>query len=293
MLEFLHKGVIRVLSHGEDLDGVFSASLMLAVTEEAELRFMAPFESKVSQERFDVTLDLPPTIGGTYLLVDHHESNLELAGRAKIAVIKPEYPSTARLLFEILLEEEPTLSEYEPTVRLVDKLDTGDISYPGALFTAVLRKYFKEDRSKLDKISRELLQVKPETEEELIELRSVRREAFLIEKKYGEEVEKVLELEGGEGVLLMVKKLPAYMVPVIQLPAKKYLLLVTATRGRDGKYRLSIRSRDGSPISALQLALKFGGGGHENAAGALIMPSSLSELIEILTSNLKLRVVDV
>ncbi len=293
MLEFLQKGDARVLSHGEDLDGLFSASLVLAVVEEARLRFMAPYESKVSQERFDVTLDLPPTQGGTHLLVDHHESNLELAYRAEIPIIRPEYPSTARLLYEILLEEEPSLEEYANTVSLVDDLDTGRINYPGALFTAVLRKYFKEDRSKLNRVAYELLKVRPTREEDLLAMRTIRSEAALIEREYGEALERITKLEGGEGIVLMVKGLPAYLVPVIQLPAKKYLILVTVTQGRDGKYRLSIRSRGNSPISALELAKRFGGGGHENAAGALIMPSSLSELIDILATSVKLEVLDV
>ena len=40
-----------------------------------------------------------------------------------------------------------------------------------------------------------------------------------------------------------------------------------ATEYPDGNIRLSIRSRDGSPIGAGEFARQFGGGGHEKAAG--------------------------
>lgn len=40
-----------------------------------------------------------------------------------------------------------------------------------------------------------------------------------------------------------------------------------ATEYPDGKIRLSIRSREGSPFGAGEFARKFGGGGHERAAG--------------------------
>ena len=40
-----------------------------------------------------------------------------------------------------------------------------------------------------------------------------------------------------------------------------------ATEYPDGKIRLSVRSREGSPFGAGEFARKFGGGGHERAAG--------------------------
>ena len=294
MLELITKGKISVVSHGEDLDGIFSASLVLLVQPEGcSVSFSAPYEIKYSQKFYDLVLDLPPPLGGASILIDHHESNLSLASRARISVVKPEYPSTARLLYDLIVEEEPSVREYEQTVGLVDKLDTGDMNYESALFTAAVRKLFKFSRSNLLGISKDLLLRRPVTERDLVDVPSVKREVQGIEREYGEQLSELLNVEGGEALLVEIKSLPSYLVPVIQLPARRYMFFGTITTGSDGGLRVSLRSRDDSPISALDIAKVLGGGGHRNAAGALIMPSDKDRLLSLIGERLKVELISV
>ncbi len=294
MLEFITKGNISVVSHGEDLDGIFSASLVLLIQpEDCTVFFSAPYEIRYSKKFYDLVLDLPPPLGGTNILIDHHESNLSLASRAKISVVRPEYPSTARLLYELIVEKEPSVREYEETVSLVDKLDTGNMNYESALFTAAVRKLFKFSRSDLLGISKELLLKKPVTERDLINVPSVKREVQGIEREYGEQLSELLNMGGGEAILVEVKNLPSYLVPMIQLPAKRYMIFGTITTGSDEGLRISLRSRDDSPISALEIAKVLGGGGHRNAAGALIMPSDKDRLLSLIGKRLKVELISV
>ncbi len=295
MFELVSKGGrLKVASHGEDLDGLFSASLVaLMHPEDLDIRFTAPYEIRESPESFDIVLDLPPPKGGTRVLVDHHESNLALLSRVRTAFLKPEYPSTARLLYDILREWEPQVEDFSRTVDLVDQTDTGNLDLSSALFTAAIRKIFKRKRVDLIKVARDLLQYPPTMSDDLINLPTVKREVDLIEREYGDRLRELLYLDGGDALLVRIESLPSYLVPVIQLAAKKYRFFGTITAGSDGALRLSLRSRDDSPLSALEVAERLGGGGHRNAAGALIMPSRVEDLLAILGSKMELELITV
>ncbi len=293
MFELVSKGGrIKVASHGEDLDGLFSASLIMFVhPENLSVHFTAPYEIKGSGETFDLVLDLPPPSGGAIMLVDHHESNLSLLDRVRYPILKPNYPSTARLLHDLLVRWEPSVEEFSSTLDLVDKTDTGDLDLPSALFTAAVRRIFKRRRSYLSKVARDLLARTPTSGEDLVKLPSLRGEIELIEREYGDRIEDLLSLRGGDALLVQMKVLPSYLVPVVQLAARKYRFFGTITTGSDGALRLSLRSRDDSPITALEVAERLGGGGHRNAAGALIMPSKMEDLISMIGSFMELELI--
>lgn len=295
MYELIYKGGrLKVASHGEDLDGVFSASLVIALhPEELTVRYTAPYEIKVSQSNYDLVLDLPPPKGGTRILVDHHESNASLLDRVEIAFLKPEYPSTARILYDVFRKWEPALDEFSTTVDLVDRIDTGDMDFPSALFTASIRKIFKTRRADLLKVSRDLISNPPSRSEDLTKLPTVRKEIQQILREYGRKLEDLITLKGGDALLVKIDGLPSYLVPVIQLAARRYRFFGTITSGSDGALRLSLRSRDDSPIAALEVAERLGGGGHRNAAGAMIMPSRMDELVSLLSSAMELDLITV
>ncbi len=295
MFELVSKGgKLKVASHGEDLDGLFSASLIaLMHPENLEIRFTAPYEIKESLESFDIVLDLPPPKGGVRILVDHHESNLSLLSRVRTAFIRPEYPSTARLLYDIMREWEPQVEDFSSTVDLVDQTDTGNLDLSSALFTAAIRKIFKWRRPSLLKVVKDLLTYPPTTSNDLIKLPTVRKDVDLIEREYGDKLRELLSLEGGDAILVKMELLPSYLVPVVQLAARRYRFFGTITTGSDGALRLSLRSRDDSPLSALEVAERLGGGGHKNAAGALIMPSRMEDLLAIVGSKMKFELITV
>lgn len=294
MLEDLMKEErLSVCSHGEDLDGLTSASLLIAIKPEGiEVHFSAPYEIKNFKGSYDVVLDLPPPIGGARILIDHHISNISLLDRVKTSILRPEYPSTARLLYEILSELEPGVGRYSELIDLTDATDSGRMDLESALFTSAVRKLFKERKRKLLEVCRDLLKTSPTSSKDLLDLPSLRSEVNFLMKEYGGLIERILSLSEGEALLFNVRNYPSYLVPLIQLASQGYKLLGTLTRGSDGLLRLSLRSRPDSPLTALQLAGAFGGGGHEHAAGALVPPSIMPEVLERIRKFLSLDIVD-
>ncbi len=294
MFEFISKSEkLSIVSHGEDLDGLFSAAIVILLhPSKLKLKFTAPYEIKTIEEGYDIVLDLPPPQGGARILVDHHESNILLTNRVQRAYLKPEYPSTARLLYDLVKGQEPSIENYEGTITLVDETDTGNLDLSSALFTSAIRKIFKVKRKYLAKVSRDLLLHPPATSSDLVDLPSIRRETHLIEKEYGDLIEKITSMSGGEALLVKLESIPAYLVPIIQLAAKRYLLFGTITSGSDGAFRISIRSQPNSPLSALKV-VEARGGGHKNAAGALIMPSDMDRLLKMVRKQLRVELISV
>ncbi|MCC6029169.1 MAG: DHHA1 domain-containing protein [Candidatus Korarchaeum sp.] len=294
MLEdILKEERLSICSHGEDLDGLVSASLMMVVRPEGlEIHFSAPYEIKNSESSYDIVLDLPPPRGGARVLIDHHISNSSALDRVAIPILRTDSPSTARIVYELISEWEPGIERYSAAVELTDEIDSGKMDLKSAIFTSAVRKLFKERRKKLINICKDILKYPPNSTESLIELPSIRSEVNLIMREYGNLIDKILGLPGGDSILLRIESYPSYLVPIIQLAANSYKLLGTVTRGSDGLLRLSIRSRTDSPLTALQLAEAFGGGGHEHAAGALIMPSRMPEVIERIRNFMSLEVID-
>ncbi len=294
MLEDLMKEErLSICSHGEDLDGLTSASLVIAVRPEGlEVHFSAPYEIKNLWDSYDLVLDLPPPRGGARVLIDHHASNISLLDRVRTPILRPEYPSTARVLYEILRGWEPGVGRYSELIDLTDATDSGKMDLESSLFTSAIRKLFKERKRKLLEVCGDLLRSPPISSKDLIELPSLRSEVSFLTREYGDLIERVLSLSGGEALLLNVRNYPSYLVPLMQLASQGYKLLGTLTRGSDGLLRLSLRSRPDSPITALQIAEALGGGGHEHAAGALVSPSTMPEIVEKIRRFLSLSVVD-
>lgn len=284
---------LSICSHGEDLDGLTSASLMIAVRPEGlDVHFSAPYEIRDFEGSYDVVLDLPPPRGGARVLIDHHISNTSLLNRVKVPILRPEYPSTARVLYGMVSDWEPGVRRYSELIDLTDVTDSGRMDLDSALFTSAVRKLFKEKRRKLLEVCKDLLRIPPTSSKDLLGLPSLKSEVNLLIREYGGLIERILSLPGGEALLLNVRKYPSYLVPLMQLASQSYKLLGTLTKGSDGSLRLSLRSKPGSPLTALQLAETLGGGGHEHAAGALVPPSAVPELVERIRKFLSLDILD-
>jgi len=288
-----------LLTHGEDLDGLVSAGIFWKLLEKVlSVAFSAPYWAIDDRRRYDIVTALPPPKGGCKLLIDHHPSNVELGRkRALKSFVKPNYPSTALLVWELLKEE--GLKDLKPLVDLTSEVDSGKYDEGSIKFTVVIRKLFSSPgREKaLKKVMEELIREVPSKGEELLRLSTVLPLWKEIEDKEADFLSWIDSLSEriGDGkdlaVIIHVGRGPGYLSPLIHYKLQNLVDLEAVLRISDnGKGRLSIRSRRGSRVSALELAAKLGGGGHERAAGATISPQNV-ELLEKLLRRSGLRVV--
>lgn len=288
-----------LLTHGEDLDGLVSAGIFLKLLEKVvNLKFSAPYWAIEDRRRYDIVTDLPPPRGGCKLLIDHHPSNVELGKKRAIkSFVQPNYPSTALLVWE-LLNEESDLNQLKPLVDLTSEVDSGKYDEGSIKFTVVIRKLFSSTGrgAALKRVVDELISEVPATGEELLGLKTVFPFWQEIEKEEREFLSWIYSLpskidDGSDlAVIIHVGRGPGYLSPLIHYKLQNIVDLETILRiSDDGRGRLSIRSRKGSKVSALELATKLGGGGHERAAGATIDPKDI-ELLEKILKRSGMRV---
>ncbi|MGC9020154.1 MAG: DHHA1 domain-containing protein [Candidatus Methanodesulfokora sp.] len=287
-LQSLREPPFRILTHGEDLDGIFSGSLAIAAFNgEVELEFMAPDESKNSMRTFDVTIDLPPPAGRTALFIDHHASNVHLLNRADISIFDPNAPSSAHLVKMSLLKDFPSSDLLERSVDFVSRVDKGEMDENVAKFSVVIRRIFRTRRKLLKEMAEELLEKLPSSGEDLTSLRIFESEWKAVEREVGgllnwaDALEK-LRLEK-TALVIDLRGYPGYIIPYLLYRARNSAyLVITMTEGKNSNIRASVRSSERSPISALELASKFGGGGHERASGMLIRESDMETIAKLL-----------
>jgi len=286
-----------VLSHGEDLDGLASAALIYAALGgEVELRFESPDRAARSGRGTHVVADLPPPAGGALLLFDHHRSNVELAReRVRLTVLDPSAPSTALVIWRELSEriDVPNLLGL---VELTSRVDSGDMGFHAAAFTAAVKRIFWTDRRdrSLRSIATSLLELRPSREEDLLSIPQVARVWEELERRNSDEIEWILSLPellgagGPEGLVAVVdaRRIPGYLSPLIHHALRGRVdLLVTLGRWRGEDSRVSLRSRPGGAVSALEIARSFGGGGHTNAAGFTLLARDLPRLLEMVRTR--------
>ena len=287
-LQSLREPPFRILTHGEDLDGIFSGSLAIAAFNgEVELEFMAPDESKNSMRTFDVTMDLPPPAGRTALFIDHHASNAHLLDRADISIFDPDAPSSAYLVKKNLLKDFPFSDVLEKSVDFVSRVDRGEMDENVAKFSVVIRRIFRTRRKLLKEMAKELLEKPPSSGDDLVSLRIFENEWRTVEREVGgllnwaDSLEK-LKLDK-KALIIDLRGYPGYIIPYLLYRARNSsYLIITMTEGKNSNIRASVRSSEGSPISALELASKFGGGGHERASGMLIRESDMERVARLL-----------
>ncbi len=292
-----------LLTHGEDLDGLVSGGIFWKLLGKlVNLKFSAPYWAIEDKKKYDIVTDLPPPKGGCSLLFDHHPSNVELGRKRAIkSFVKPEYPSTSLLVWE-LLSKESDLSQLKPLVDLTSEVDSGKYDEGSIRFTVVVRKLFSSvgREASLRKVVEELVREAPTSGDELLRLKTI----FPIWKDIENEEQAFLswigslpkEIEDGRAlaVIIYVGRGPGYLSPLIHYNLQNLVDLEAVLRISDnGRGRLSIRSREGSMVSALELATKLGGGGHKRAAGATINPRDIELLEKILRkSGMKVKIIN-
>ncbi|MDK2464741.1 MAG: DHHA1 domain-containing protein [Candidatus Korarchaeota archaeon] len=288
-----------VLSHGEDLDGLASAALIYAALGgEVSMRFEIPDRAQRSRKSFHVVADLPPPAGGSLILFDHHRSNVDLAReRAEVVILDPRAPSAASVIWREFAGR-IDVPELGGLVELTSRVDSGDMGFCAAAFTSAVKRIFwtgKRDRV-LNSIVRSLLELRPEREEELLEIPEVKRAWAEVERVNSEEIGWISSLPsrvgdaGPAGLVAVVdaRRIPGYLSPLIHQALRDRVdLIVTLGRWRGNDSRVSLRSRRGGPIDALEIARSFGGGGHPNAAGFTLLERELPRLLELVRRRSK------
>ncbi|RLG46807.1 MAG: hypothetical protein DRO06_03820, partial [Thermoproteota archaeon] len=271
-----------VMTHGEDLDGLASAAMMLGATGGAvTITFATPRFAASSARGYDVVLDLPAPRGGVLLYVDHHASNLRYAERAVLAFVRPEYPSTASLLRDLLEEALP--GKLRRLADLASMADTGEGGEEAAIFNSVARRLLREGRSRLSWIVSRLAEDPPGEIRDLVKIPEIKREWKRIETEYTDVLSEIKSLRGvaesvgpRSALIVVAAGVPGFLSPMIlhSLRGARGLVILA----RPSSPRISVRSGPEARVSALELAEVSGGGGHERAAAVRLGPGGLESL---------------
>ena len=216
------------------------------------------------------------------LNIDHHEDN-SLFGR--VNCVDGLASSTCEMLFRIFMAD-----NWEITQNIAESLYTGIFTDTGGFAFSNTSAKTHMAASKLielgvkpDKISDFINQNKT-PQDFLIWARAMSRtkvfgegNIFAVSVIYAKDFEETgAELNGTEGLSSMLMTIEGVK------------LISTITQYPSGEIRLSIRSREGSPIGAGELARIFGGGGHERAAGATFnfpIENAVNELEKIILNK--------
>ncbi len=262
------------MTHGEDLDGLVSAALLVQSIEDVRVSFAAPSEALVSEREWGAVLDLPLPRGGAEVWVDHHPHRRRGTSRARLEVVDPNARSAAELLMRSEPDEHPGMGA---TVELTSRVDSGELGMEGARFAAAVKRIFRTRRTRLSRVVDEILRVRPAEEGDLVGLPTIKKELEIIRSEAGDllsRVEKIRFRGEGDGTAILVdlRDAPGYLgVVALSTLTGAADLIGTIGPSSGEAYRVSLRSRGGSDVTALELARSFGGGGHRHAAGARLI----------------------
>lgn len=278
---------IRVLTHGEDVDGVACAALLLKRFPNAVVDVAIP--KRDLRGSYDVVVDLPlPKMLEARLWVDHHSATIE-EGRCEEKIYDPTAPSAAGLLARYLGLAGDELA------AIADRADSASYlsespkelggSYDPAwdVNDAVKSITSKERFVELARVlaSRGAAAVKEVFEEEISYTRRLRRAAE-------EVVREVSELAAGEGrpdsYIIIVPPMErggstfsGHMVfSLYRMGAKASAVFYGQKPSREGCWINVAKGFEGLDASAI--AEKYGGGGHRSSAGAPIGPERMEEI---------------
>ncbi|RLG53273.1 MAG: Fis family transcriptional regulator [Thermoproteota archaeon] len=275
----------RILSHGEDGDGIASAAIALRRYPNAVLALATPHEvqragrlSLINMVKWDVVLDLPCPRRAA-LWIDHHESNIP---RAKKSIHDPRAPCAAVLAVKALDMEEDSLSV--KLAQLAVETDTASIeSAEGWLLNDAVKGSPAKMRVKLAKL----------LAEKGLDAFSVEEVAGWIEanRRIRENTEKLSErIEPLEITVLVVErgrsKKISYRGLMLSLEKRGARLVALCYRLSSRRWKVMLGCR--GEFNCSKIAQALGGGGHRAASGATVEAESLEELLEVLGKVLPL-----
>lgn len=237
-------------------------------------RYLPHFDEFETVEKFDFARDgtlyvfldcatetrgVSGYVDSNSLNIDHHEDNSLFA---LVNCVDGKASSTCEMLFRVF-----TAGNWNITERIAESLYTGIFTDTGGFNFSntspethrVIARLF-ELGVKPDVMNDRLSQNKSEADLRLwakaLSRTKVFEKIFAVSMIYKEDfVDTGADTTGTEGLSQMFMSIRGIKFAVL------------ATEYPDGRIRLSVRSRGGSPLGAGQFARQFGGGGHERAAG--------------------------
>jgi len=288
---------IKILTHGEDVDGVICAALILKRFPNATVD-TGTYREELSGE-YDIVVDLPlPKLIKTRVWIDHH-SNPVQEGKSKKKIYNPEAKSAASLLADYLGMEEDKLVQIadradsvsyltEPPTGMVEGYDPAwDVNDAVKAISTIER--FRELARAL--ALEGLASVRGKFEDELSYTRNLRRKA-------GEAVQmiskKVKEQKSDAAIIIM---------PPGEMDSSTVSGHIVFSLYREGVAKacavfyeggcwLNTRA-DFDKIDASEIMKRFGGGGHPKSAGSSIGPEKSGEVKrELEKAGLKPLIID-
>jgi len=273
---------IKILTHGEDVDGVICAALILKRFPNATVD-TGTYRGEMSGE-YDIVVDLPlPKLIKTRVWIDHH-SNPNQEGESEKKIYDPEAKSAANLLAGYLGMEGDELVQIadradsvgyltEPPTEMVEGYDPAwDVNDAVKAITTI--EQFRELAKTL--ALEGVASVRRKFEDELSYTRNLRRKA-------GEAVrmisKKVKEQKSDAAIIIM---------PPGEMDSSTVSGHIVFSLYREGVAKacavfyeggcwLNTR-RDFNKIDASEIMKRFGGGGHPKSAGSSIGPEKSEEV---------------
>lgn len=288
---------IKVLTHGEDVDGVVCAALILKRFPRATVE-IGNYRAELSGE-YDIVVDLPlPKLIKTRVWIDHH-SNPVQEGESEEKIYDPEAKSAASLLAGHLGMEEDRLVQIanradsvsyltEPPTGMVEGYDPAwDVNDAVKAISTIER--FRELARTL--ALEGVASLRKKFEDELSYTRNLRRKA-------GEAVQmiskKVKEQKSDAAIIIMPPgEMNSSTVSghIVFSLYRERAAKVCAVFYEGGCW-LNVRD-DFDKIDASEIMARFGGGGHRRSAGSSIGPEKSEEVKrELEKAGLKPLIID-
>ncbi|MCD6491031.1 MAG: DHHA1 domain-containing protein [Candidatus Njordarchaeia archaeon] len=280
---------MKAAVHKDDIDGICCAALILLKYPNAKIDFLSVLEAKESLDYYDIVADLPKG-KNTKANIDHHESNYKRLVEQNLLttrdLIDPNAPSATRLLANYL-----DLTNNKIAIELVEMADLADTGN------------LDDTLYKLDKIIKSNLK-KPENLLKIAKILASRGRDFIndpwIQKEWSvvsdyisrsiDYIKKLVNKAISRDIRYMIfdlrKRFPYFIAKDVAhefLSKGGLAVAVTYLDPDTQKSRISLRISNSCDIHAGKLAEKFGGGGHEKAAGSI--PENFEKAIYIILNE--------
>jgi len=264
-----------IATHADDIDGIASAALILKKYPNARIVFTRPTEVLRMSLPFDMVVDLPKP-RNCKVCIDHHRTNYErLMKQGALSdkdLVDPNSPSAARLVAKYFGLMDSVSQEI---VRMADRADTGDLS-DDLLALDIFIKHNSRDQEallwlakKMALLGRKLLSDR-EFLERLAEIEPIIRKATEVEGVVRDIAARDIKVAIFNAMRLpyAIARLPASLLANLGGIGLSYYI-----EPDTGRIKVSIRAGTRG-FRADLFAMKYGGGGHESAAGLTLKDES-------------------
>ena len=273
---------VKALTHGEDVDGVICAALILKRFPNATVD-TGTYREELSGE-YDIVVDLPlPKLIKTRVWIDHH-SNPKQEGESEKKIYDPEAKSAASLLAGYLGMEDDKLVQIadradsvsyltEPPTGMVEGYDPAwDVNDAVKAISTIER--FRELARTL--ALEGVASVRRKFDDELSYTRNLRRKAGQAVQMISK---KVREQKSDAAIIIM---------PTGEMDSSTVSGHIVFSLYREGAAKVCAvfyqggcwlnTRRDFNKIDASKIMARFGGGGHPKSAGSSIGPEKSDEV---------------